>query len=227
MHSSTTACWASWLTMTWCALSIWHQPGIIYRIKSAGLSRVMLENNIPAVLPGSENNAAESDNKQSDCLFKTDIAKAVLVLVCQEQQKHAKYTRKLGWPSQKVQRNKRNTQHILNLLVQHSCSDVHLFDHASESVHSTDTANWIVAVPVSKSKQYALSSIKTHGVADGRKPQDSTTNLLKVPLLMLSISVLPIRVIQQAADSILHFRLLTKDLLQALKYTLLACLRCE
>jgi len=57
---------------------------------------VMLENNIPAVLPGSENNAAESDNKQSDCLFKTDIAKAVLVLVCQEQQKHAKYTRKLG-----------------------------------------------------------------------------------------------------------------------------------
>lgn len=62
---------------------------------------MMLENNIPAVLPGSENNAAESDNKQSDnkqsdCLFKTDIAKAVLVLVCQEQQKHAKYTRKLG-----------------------------------------------------------------------------------------------------------------------------------
>ncbi len=44
---------------------------------------------------------------------------------------------------------------------------------------------------------------------------------------MLSISVLPIRVIQQAADSILQLRLLSEDLLQALKNTLLACRRCE
>lgn len=72
-------------------------------------------------------------------LFRTDIAKAVLVLVCQEQQKHVKWTSKVG--SQKVQINKHNTQLILNLLVQHSCSEVHLFDHASESIHSTDTAN--------------------------------------------------------------------------------------
>lgn len=50
---------------------------------------------------------------------------------------------------------------------------------------------------------------------------------VKKLLLMLSISVLPIHVIQQAADSILQLRLLTKDLLQALKYALLACLRCE
>ncbi len=92
-------------------------------------------------------------------------------------------------------------------------------------MHNTDTADKIVATSVSK--QYPLSSIKTHGVAGGRKPQDSTMSLLKNLLLMLSISVLPICVIQQAADSILQFRLLTKDLLQALKYALLACLRCE
>lgn len=49
----------------------------------------------------------------------------------------------------------------------------------------------------------------------------------KVLLLMLPISVLPVCIIQQAADSILQLRLLTKDLLQALKYALLACLRCE
>lgn len=52
-------------------------------------------------------------------------------------------------------------------------------------------------------------------------------SLLDNLLLMLSTSMLPIPVIQQAADSILQLRLLTKDLLQALEYALLACLRCE
>lgn len=116
---------------------------------------------------------------------------------------------------------KKQAQHILNLLDQHSCAEVHLFSHASELVHNTDTADKIVATSVS-----TVPIVKYQDTWSSRWGE-CTISLLDNLLLMLSTSMLPIPVIQQAADSILQLRLLTKDLLQALEYALLACLRCE
>lgn len=155
MHSSTKGCWASWLTMTWCAPSIWHQPGIIYGIRSAGLSRIKLKNKAPAVL-------VSRIRKQCSWRWTVSFKQTLQRRYWFWSVRNIKnMLRELGSRGHKS--TKKQAQHILNLLVQHPCSEVHLFSHASESVHNTKFVT-------SARKQYPLSSIKTHGVADGRKP---------------------------------------------------------
>ena len=148
-----------------------------------------------------------------------------MVLVCQEHNKKCQVYRReqASWghksTKKKAQHDTFSTCWFGTHVQRFICSAMLLNPYISQ------TQLTIVAMSVSKSiKQYPVSSIEPRGVQNETRPRDSTTRYL---LLMLSISVLPIRVIQQTADSILQLRLLMKDLLQALKCALLACLRCE